>query len=323
MLYTAEILEIEQVHIKPVFETNRIHCKVAFNCTTVERQVYMLAQGPAQGRASTQRGPESAPNFTGPGSEEPAREQRRRPQEPSRPKPQSNLREVACAVPAEAVLIHQSRDRGGTADRLLNHPAGDVLPGGLKGTGQGPGPRGGAKANRRRRRKKKQGHRRMPSCADVNPGGSYPQGGHDCRQTSRRPPRIPGSAAQHSREACVAHESPQNISNPSLVGCHCSCHPGEAGKCVTSCPRVLQVLHRSPQPPGPSAIAKEGCPGPTRSCLNMCGRLSDPANGGAALQDVEKVSCGGPRAPAESPKSSLSPGNASAGPWRPLLVDER
>ncbi|KAK1327316.1 hypothetical protein QTO34_004260 [Cnephaeus nilssonii] len=60
--------------------------------------------------ASTQRGPESAPNFTGPGSEEPAREQRRRPQEPSRPKPQSNLREVACAVPAEAVLIHQSRD---------------------------------------------------------------------------------------------------------------------------------------------------------------------------------------------------------------------
>ncbi|KAK1327380.1 hypothetical protein QTO34_014985 [Cnephaeus nilssonii] len=112
--------------------------------------------------ASTQRGPESAPNFTGPGSEEPVREQRRRPQEPSRPKPQSNLREVACAVPAEAVLIHQSRDRGGTADRLLNHPAGDVLPGGAKGTGQGPGPRGGAKANRKK--KKKQGHRSVPAC---------------------------------------------------------------------------------------------------------------------------------------------------------------
>ncbi|KAK1334697.1 hypothetical protein QTO34_004263 [Cnephaeus nilssonii] len=117
-------------------------------------------------------GPESAPNFPGPGSEEPAREapvkhtsleQRRRPQEPSRPKPQFNLREVARAVPAEAVLIHQSRDRGGTADRLLNHPAGDVLPGGAKGTGQGPGPRGGAKANRKKK-KKKQGHRSVPAC---------------------------------------------------------------------------------------------------------------------------------------------------------------
>ncbi|KAK1336453.1 hypothetical protein QTO34_002482 [Cnephaeus nilssonii] len=113
--------------------------------------------------ASTQRGPERAPNFTGPVSEEPAREQRQRPQEPSRPKPQSNLREVACVVPAEAVLIHQSRDRGGTADRLLNHPAGDVLPGGAKGTGQGPGPRGGAKANRKKK-KKKQGHRSVPAC---------------------------------------------------------------------------------------------------------------------------------------------------------------
>lgn len=124
--------------------------------------------------ASTQRGPESAPNFTGPGSQEPAREapgkhtsleQRRRPQEPSRPEPQSNLREVACAVSAEAVLIHQSRDRGGTADRLLNLPAGDVLPGGAKGTGQGLGPRGGAKANgKKKKKKKKQGPRSVPAC---------------------------------------------------------------------------------------------------------------------------------------------------------------
>ncbi|KAK1336452.1 hypothetical protein QTO34_002481, partial [Cnephaeus nilssonii] len=103
--------------------------------------------------ASTQRGPESAPNFTGPWSKEPAREQRRRPQEPSRPKPQSNLREVACAVPAEAVLIHQSRDRGGTADRLLNHPARDVLPGGAKGTGQGLVPEGEPRRTGRRRRR--------------------------------------------------------------------------------------------------------------------------------------------------------------------------
>ncbi|CAK6442151.1 unnamed protein product [Pipistrellus nathusii] len=119
------------------------------------------------GRRPPNGTPQNAPDFTGPGSEKPVKhndsEQRPRLQEPSRPKPQFNLSELQCALPAEAVVLHQSRGRGGRTERLLNGPAGEDLPGEAKGTDQGPGPRGGAKANRKKKKRKK-GHRFVPVC---------------------------------------------------------------------------------------------------------------------------------------------------------------
>lgn len=117
--------------------------------------------------ASTQRGPDSAPdfNFTGPGYDEPAKhtssEQRPRLPEPSRPEPRFSLSELRCALPAGALVIHQSRGGGGGTERLLNRPAGDDLPGEAKGTDQGSGPSGGVKKNRK---KKKKGRRSVPAC---------------------------------------------------------------------------------------------------------------------------------------------------------------
>lgn len=69
--------------------------------------------------------------------------------------------------------------------------------------------------------------RRMPSCADVNPSGLCLQGGQACRLKSWCPPwgisRLaqPGRLVWHTRAT-------KNVSNLSLRGCHCSCHPGEA-----------------------------------------------------------------------------------------------
>ncbi|XP_053772692.1 ubiquitin carboxyl-terminal hydrolase 17-like protein 6 [Desmodus rotundus] len=69
---------------------------------------------------STQQGPESHSSITGPGSECPVQEnsvkrrtleQRGLLQEPSRPKPEFNLREVECALPAS--VTHPPRNRGG------------------------------------------------------------------------------------------------------------------------------------------------------------------------------------------------------------------
>lgn len=76
---------------------------------------------------STQQEPESHSNGTGPGSECPVQEtsvkyitleQWRLLQEPSRAKPEFNLREGECALPDNAVVIHPSTYKGG----MTKHP---------------------------------------------------------------------------------------------------------------------------------------------------------------------------------------------------------
>ncbi|KAK1327319.1 LOW QUALITY PROTEIN: hypothetical protein QTO34_001674 [Cnephaeus nilssonii] len=119
----------------------------------------------AQGRGlSTQRGPESAPNFRVPGPGARARGAgqatsfRAAATAPgaSRPKPQSNLREVARAVPAEAVLFTSPGTEGARPTPAQPSSRG-VLPGGQRALAKALVQRGSQ--GEQEEEEKKQGHR--------------------------------------------------------------------------------------------------------------------------------------------------------------------
>lgn len=110
-------------------------------------------------QGSSQRGPKGHSNIAGPASEEPVGEMSvkhvtledwRLLQEQARPKPQFSLRKVHGALPANAVVSHQSKYQTGTTHSRPTQPlAWDFLSQGAQNMGPVPGPRVGGRRRAR------------------------------------------------------------------------------------------------------------------------------------------------------------------------------
>ncbi|XP_032959920.1 ubiquitin carboxyl-terminal hydrolase 17-like protein 6 [Rhinolophus ferrumequinum] len=127
---------------------------------------YLKAEPPDM--RATQRKPERHSNNRCPGSQEPEQEtsvkqitfeQWKFLQEKSRPKPEFHLRKIECALPANAVVIHQSKYRDGLKKNhpeqenyLLNNPARDIPHQGAKNICHVPCPKRRARATKRKKK---------------------------------------------------------------------------------------------------------------------------------------------------------------------------